>query len=211
MPGGRRDRSAGRTWTRSRHTVRRHGIRLRDFERTGELDVDTNPGTYLTWDHAAPPAGSRCPGRARGAPGMRTPMSAGRSRLAALLTAGLGPRRTARWWDTARLAWGLSRACLEAGVRSTSRPGPRPSERGPGLRFLPPRQRAHAARRAGTALRPAAEPPFCAGTWVGAGLTTTGHDGGNREKKAPLVSGPAGAANRLPPPPAASAKWANSP
>ena len=131
-------------------TVTRHGIDC-DFERTGELAVATQPWQLPgLWDHAA---AARRLAAASGAPGAPAncwtrrrfvPRSPPRRS-----TAGCGTATGCALVDPARLAWGLRRACLDAGVRIYEQtPVGAIAGEGPGLRLSAPHGSVRAPRAA---------------------------------------------------------------
>ncbi|WP_079132604.1 NAD(P)/FAD-dependent oxidoreductase [Streptomyces nanshensis] len=93
--------------------VRRHGIDC-DFERTGEIDLATRPHQVAELREAADEArrhgfGDRVTFLDREAVREQVDSPA--------FLAGVWYRRSVAMLNPARLAWGLKRACLEAGVR----------------------------------------------------------------------------------------------
>ena len=117
-------------------TVARHGIDC-DFERTGEMAVATEPWHVPDlWDHAA---AARRMAAASGAPGAPELLDAAGVRAEVASPGyygGLWDRDGCAMVDPARLAWGLRRACLAAGVRIYEQtPVGAIHPEGPGLRL----------------------------------------------------------------------------
>jgi glycine/D-amino acid oxidase-like deaminating enzyme len=110
-------------------TVARHGIDC-DFERTGELAVATQPWHLPDlWDHAAAARGLAEASGTSAAPAELLDAEAVR----------LWDRDGCAMVDPARLAWGLRRACLDAGVRIYEQtPVGAIHTEGPGLRLSTP-------------------------------------------------------------------------
>jgi glycine/D-amino acid oxidase-like deaminating enzyme len=130
--------------------VARYGIDC-DFERTGELNVATEPWHLPDlWDHAA---AARRLAAASGAPGEPPELldaGAVRAEVASpRYYGGLWDRDGCALVDPARLAWGLRRACLDAGVRIYEQTPVRAIRtEGPGLRLSAPHGSVRAPRAA---------------------------------------------------------------
>ena len=140
-------------------TVARHGIDC-DFERTGELAVATRPWHLPDlWDHAA--AARRlaaASGRAAARPNCWTRRACGPRSPRRRYYGGLWDRDGCALVDPARLAWGLRRACLDAGVRIYEQtPVGAIHPEGPGLRLSAPHGSVRAPR---AALGTGAYPPL---------------------------------------------------
>ena len=121
-------------------TVARHGIDC-DFERTGELAVATRPWQLPgLWDHAAAAGRLAAASGAPGAPPELLDAEAVRGEIASpAFHGGLWDRGGCAIVDPARLAWGLRRACLDAGVRLYEQtPVGAIAAEGPGLRLSAP-------------------------------------------------------------------------
>jgi glycine/D-amino acid oxidase-like deaminating enzyme len=139
-------------------TVARHGIDC-DFERTGELAVATRPWHLPgLWDHAA--AARRLADASGGCAAPELLDAAGvRAEIASPgYYGGLWDRDGCAMVDPARLAWGLRRACLDAGVRIYEQtPVGAIHPEGPGLRLYTPHGSVRAPR---AALGTGAYPPL---------------------------------------------------
>ena len=131
-------------------TVARHGIDC-GFERTGELAVATRPWQLPgLWDHAAAARRLAAASGAPGAPPELLDAAAVRAELASpAFYGGLWDRDGCAIVDPARLAWGLRRACLDAGVRIYEQtPVGAIAPEGPGLRLSAPHGSVRAPRAA---------------------------------------------------------------
>ncbi len=121
-------------------TVARYGIDC-DFERTGELDVATEPWHLPDlWDHAAAARQLAAAAGTPGAPPELLDAEAVRAEVASPgYYGGLWDRDGCALVDPARLAWGLRQASLDAGVRIYEQTPVRAvTPEGPGLRLSAP-------------------------------------------------------------------------
>jgi glycine/D-amino acid oxidase-like deaminating enzyme len=131
-------------------TVARHGIDC-DFERSGELDVATEPWHLPgLWDHAAAARRIAAVSGAPGPPPQLLDADQVRAEVASPgYYGGLWDRDGCALVDPARLAWGLRRACLAAGVRIYERTPVRAIRtEGPGLLLSTPHGSVRAPRAA---------------------------------------------------------------
>ena len=139
-------------------TVARHGIDC-DFERTGELFVATRPWHLPDlWDHAAAARGLAAGSGSPGAPELLDAAGVRAEIASPGFYGGLWDRDGCAMVDPARLAWGLRRACLAAGVRIYEQtPVGAIHPEGPGLRLYTPHGSVRAPR---AALGTGAYPPL---------------------------------------------------
>ena len=139
-------------------TVARHGIDC-DFEQTGELFVATRPWQLPDlWDHAAAARGLAAASGSPGAPELLDAAGVRAEIASPGYYGGLWDRDGCAMVDPARLAWGLRRACLAAGVRIYEQtPVGAIHPEGPGLRLYTPHGSVRAPR---AALGTGAYPPL---------------------------------------------------